>query len=170
MLITCYQHLKPLLIIPILGLAILAGLYIPRFLLAQEALPQVGHGALHRVEILDSSKCTMHIKVWLNNDEGLERQLALSSGQCNRFTGGELAATATQLLQEALDNCQLLTDLPIDDPDRTTDPIVTNSAQKSLKWILKPDGFTYLCSSPVTVTVIWNGTEYNLEWRSTNAG
>ncbi len=151
-------------ILGLVAIAILGALFIPR-LLAQESPPQIGQGTLHRVEILDSSKCTMHIRVWKNSDEGLERQLALPPGQCNKFTGEELAATATTLLQEALDQCQLLSDLPDDEPAKITDP-----NRGSFKWVLKPDGFTYLCSSPVTVLVTWDGTQYNLEWRSTNAG
>jgi hypothetical protein len=165
--------LKVIIVVTIIVLGssvgLLAGLYGPR-LLAQEPPPQVGHGALQRVEIVQSDKCSATLRIYRTSTDWHEASIALPPGQCNKATGEELADQATTFLQDALDKCQELSTLPSDDPDKTTDPIVTNPALKSLRWVIKPDGFTYLCSSPVTVLVTWDGTQYNLEWRSTNAG
>ncbi len=143
----------------VLSVVIPAGLFIPH-LLAQEPLPQLGLGALHRVEILNSTKCLATLTVFRSSDDTTNNEVVidLPPGQCRRFTGEELAAQATQLLQDALDFCQPIQSLPNDDPDRFTDP-----ARASLFW---RDG--NLCSHVVEVTVTWDGVEYNLSWRSVN--
>ena len=154
-------------IIIILAIMVPAGLFIPRWLFAQEVPPQLGHGALHKVETTTVSKCEAVIATWTSSNKHLLTNIRILDDQCAKLTGEEIAADTTTLLQQALDKCQKLTDLPADDPDKTTDPKTTD--QKSLTWDTRADD-TYLCSSPVKVTITWDGKEYNLSWRSTNAG
>lgn len=153
-------------IILILILVIPAGLFIPRWLFAQEIPPQVGHGALHKVEVTTVSKCEATILVWTSSNRSRQVNILVPKDQCDKLTGGGIAVDTTIILQEALDKCQLLSDLPDDDPDLIKDPKTTD--QKSLYWDLKADD-TFLCSSPVKVQVTWDGKEYSLSWRSTNA-
>ena len=155
-------------VIIILVIVIPAGLLVPRWLFAQEIPPQVGQGGLNKVEATTISKCQATIKAFTSSNKSKDVIINVPDRHCSTTSGNELAANATQLLQEALDKCQLVSALPDDDPDKRVDPSTKNPKAKSLKWRVKPDN-TYLCSSPVTVTITWNGIEYILSWRSTNA-
>lgn len=148
----------PIIIVIIMGVAILAGLFIPR-IIAQQEIPQLGYGALHKVEILNSTKCEATIRVYENSIEWKESVISVPTNQCNRATGNEIAAEATQRLQDAIDNCINRSTLPKDDPDRDTDP-----ARGDLFW-----SGNQICSRPVVVSITWTGTEYTLRWRSSNA-
>ena len=143
-----------------------AGLF-ATFLFAQEVPPQLGLGALHKAEAITISKCEASIIVWTASNKPTTVNILAPDEICEGLTGEFLAAQATQILQEDLDTCQKLTDLPEEDPDRRVNPIASNPKAKSLQWRIKPEA-TYLCSSPVTVNIIWDGTQYNLSWRSTN--
>ncbi len=151
--------ITPLIILLIVSIAVPAGLFIPR-LFAQEPPPQLGLGSLHRVQILNSTKCSATLTIFKSSNDTNNNEVVINvpPGQCNRFTGEELAAQATLLFQDALDFCQPIQSLPSDDPDRFTDP-----ARASLFW---RDGD--LCSHGVEVTVTWDGSEYSIGWRSVN--
>ncbi len=143
-----------------------AGLF-ATFLFAQTPPPQVGHGALHKVEIITVSKCEASIFTWTSSNRSRQTNILYPKEECDKLTGEEIAANTTILLQQDLDKCQLVKDLPEDDLDKILDPKTTE--QKSQYWDIRADD-TYLCSSPVKVLVTWTGKEYILSWRSTNAG
>jgi len=155
-------------IVFVLALAIPAGL-LATFLFAQEAPPQVGHGALHKVEITTVDKCEATIIAFTASNRPETVTILAEDEICQDLTGEFIAVQATQILQETLDKCQPLSSLPNEDPDKRVDPSTKNPKAKSLKWRVRPDN-TYICSSPVTVTITWERSEYNLSWRSTNAG
>ena len=163
------KQLKSLFILPILAFAVLGGLLIPRLLFSQASLPLLGTGALHKVEIIDNGKCNTSITAWESSIKGKTVDIRIPENECDRASGIKQAHIATLLLQEALETCQPLSSLPDDDPDKKADPSIDNPQAKSLKWRVRSDD-TYLCSRPVTVKVTWDGLQYSLEWRSTNAG
>ncbi len=158
-------------ILTILGIAAIvliavpAGLLVPR-LFAQDVPPQLGMGALHKVEIFNTDKCSVSLIAYKNSNQSIQVNIEVPRGkECAQAVGADLAAAATVELQNALDFCQPISGLPDDDPDKITDPKVADPDRKSLYH----DGFD-LCSRPVTVDITWDGTEYNLAWRSTNSG
>ncbi len=153
-------------VIVVLGLMIPAGLF-ATFLFAQQPPPQLGLGALHKVEVITISKCEASITAFTASNKPNTVNISVPDEICQALTGANIAVQATQILQEDLDFCQRLTDLPNEDPDKRTNPIISNPRAKSLKWRIRPEA-TYLCSSPVTINITWDGTEYNLSWRSTN--
>lgn len=152
-----------------LAIAVPAGLLVPQ-LFAQVVPPQLGLGALHKVEIFNTDKCSASIIAFTNSNKSVQVNIAVPTGEeCDRAVGTDLAAAATAKLQTTLDFCQPLSSLPNDDPDKKVDPSTKNPKAKSLRWKVK-NLEPHLCSSPVTVAITWDGNEYNLTWRSTNAG
>lgn len=149
----------PLIIVSIITMAILAGLFIP-LILAQEDPLTIGYGSLQKIEILNSSKCEATVRVYSNSIDWEEAVISVPQGQCSKATGDEIAAEATQRLQNSIDNCVNRNTLPSDDPDRDTDP-----AQGSLFW-----RDNQICSRPVVVIITWTGVSYTLTWRSSNVG
>ncbi len=158
------MQIKAIISMLVVALTIAGGILLPRFLIAQDPPLQLGQGSLHRVELLNASKCSATIRI--HPDSSIIREVVINvpPDQCAKVLGEELAAQATIILQDTLDYCQLLSDLASDDTDKTTDP-----ARPDFGWVFKGSD-TYLCASPVKVLITWNGIEYNLEWRSTNAG
>lgn len=77
----------------------------------------------------------------------------------DRNRGVKIASQMTTELQSKLDFRQLLTGLPLDDPDRTIDP-----ARGDLFW-MDVDGDRYLVGREGIVTVTWDGTQYIPSWR-----
>ena len=143
-----------------------AGLFVT-FLFAQEVPPQIGLGSLHKVEAVTVDKCEATITAFISSNRSESVNISVPDEICSALTGEFIASQATQILQEALETCQRLTDLPDEDPDKRINPIITNPKAKSFKWRVRPEA-TYLCSSPVTINITWTGTEYTLGWRSTN--
>ncbi len=144
-------------ILAILAITIPAGLFIPR-LLAQEPPPQLGQGALHKVEIFNTDKCNANLIAFKNSNESIQVNITVPKGaECDKAVGMDLATAATMGLQDAMDFCVPISSLPDDDPDKLTDPKVVNPEQKSMFY----KDFK-LCSSPVVVQITWDGKEYNL--------
>ncbi len=148
-----------------LAIAVPLGLLAPR-LFAEEHPPQLGLGALHKVEIFNTDKCAAQIIAFTSGDKSIQVNIDVPrDGSCDRAVATELAAAATIELQNALTFCQPIADLPDDDPDRITDPRDTDPDAKSMYH----DGFN-LCSRPVIVEITWTGSEYTLAWKSANTG
>ena len=148
-----------------LAIAVPAGLFVPR-LFAADPLPQLGLGALHKVEIFNTDKCSASLISFTSSNQSIQVNIEVPQGkECAQAIGTDLAAAATVELQNALDFCQPLSSLPDDDPDKITDPKVADPDRKALYH----DGFD-LCSRPVIVDITWDGTEYNLAWKSANSG
>lgn len=148
-----------------LAIAVPAGLFVPR-LFAQEVPPQLGLGALHKVEIFNADKCAASIIAFETGDKSFQVNIEVPKGaECDKAVGTELAAAATVKLQELLDFCRPISSLPDDDPDKLTDPKLADPDHKSMYY----DGFD-LCSRTVVVAITWDGREYNLAWKSANSG
>lgn len=148
-----------------LAIAVPAGLLASR-LFAQEIPPQLGLGALHKVEIFNRGKCSASIIAFESSNKSTQVNIEVPPGkECTEAVGAELAAAATIKLQANLDFCQPISSLPDDDPDKLTDPKVADPDRKSLYY----DGFD-LCSRPVIVLITWDGKEYTLAWESANRG
>ena len=142
--------------------ALTAGLYLPR-LLAQELPPQLPKGAIGTIQLENTGKCEVTIRYTKTGDLGKEAAMKAAPQICNRTTGEEFANQLTSLIQESLDHCILVSSLPDDDPDKAKDP-----ATKSLYWEFKLDGLNYLCNHLVDVFVKWDGSVYDLQWKSVN--
>ncbi len=112
--------------------------------------------------------------VWLDSITSVQITKAEAEAvlvESDRSDPVQVAAKMTALLQDRLDFRQPLTDLPdgVDtgdepdniDPDRTIDP-----ARPDLFWQVI-DGVTYLVGRSILATVIWDGSRYVLETRST---
>lgn len=148
-----------------LAIAVPAGLFAHALFVA-DPLPQLGLGALHKVEIFNTDKCSASLIAFTGSNQSIQVNIEVPRGkECAQALGADLAATATAELQNALDFCQPISSLPDDDPDKITDPKVADPDRKSLYY----DGFD-LCSRPVVVEITWDGSEYNLAWKSTNSG
>ena len=157
------QHIVAITVM--LAIAVPAGFLAPR-LFAADPLPQLGLGALHKVEIFNTDKCNASLIAYKNSNESIQVNIAVPKGkECAQAIGSELAASATTELQNALDFCVPISSLPDDDPDKLADPKIADSDQKSMFY----KGFD-LCSSPVKVAIAWNGAEYTLAWKSSNRG
>lgn len=148
-----------------LAVAIPAGLFVPR-LFAQEVPPQLGLGALHKVEIFNTDKCLASFIAFESSNQSTQVNIEVPQGDaCDKADGADLAAAATAKLQADLDFCQPISGLPDEDPDKLTDPKVADPDRKDLYY----DGFD-LCSRTVVVNITWDGREYNLAWKSANTG
>ncbi len=155
----------PLAVLVIVGIAVLGGLFIPR-LFAQEVLPQLGMGSLHKVEIFNTDKCSASIIAFTSSNESAQVNIVVPRGrECAQAVGAMLASDATIVLQNLIDICQPISSLPDDDPDKTEDPRTGDADLKSMFY-----KGSDLCSRSVTVEITWDGNEYDLAWKSTNTG
>ncbi len=157
--------ITPLAVLLVVAIAVVGGLFIP-LIFAADPLPQLGLGALHKVEIFNTDKCNASIIAFTSTNKSAQVNIVVPKGQeCGRAVGTVLASDATIELQNLLDTCQPISSLPDDDSDKTKDPRTDDTDLKSMFY-----KGSDLCSRPVTVEVTWDGTEYNLAWRSTNTG
>lgn len=105
------------------------------------------------------------LRVWLTSNQMAEidcdlERVALAGNLRNNPEA--IAALATQVMQGLIDERQLLSDLPADDPDKTIDPAAEYGERMFWENI---GGQDYLVSRSVVVTIIWNGTEYVISAR-----
>lgn len=157
------QHIVA--VVVMLAIAIPSGLFVPR-LFAQEVPPQLGLGALHKVEIFNTDKCSASLIAFTNANDSIQVNIQVPKGkECAQAIGTELAAAATTELQNALNICRRISELPDDDPDKLTDPKVDDPDRKDMYY----QGFD-LCSRSVIVEITWDGREYTLSWKSANSG
>jgi len=99
---------------------------------------------IHRAEITADS-----ITIWRKaTSNPITFQLSDLPSNLKNKPNTQKAEFITGILQNALDSRQLLTSLPTDDPDRTTDP-----AQPNMFWATSTDGNTYLVGRSTLVTV-----------------
>ena len=120
---------------------------------------------VHKVEISNTSQNDASVSVWQSSTEALK--LNVTAQTARAFLSGsdkndpdKIAAKMTELLQNDLDNVQLLTTLPDDDPDKTIDP-----ARSDLFWKDLGGGIMALVGRGVVVEVTWTGAEYTLRCR-----
>ncbi len=159
------RFITPIAILLVVAITIPAGLFIPR-IFAADPLPQLGIGTLHKVELFNTDKCNASIIAFTSSNKSFQVNIEVPRGQeCGRADGTVLAADATIVLQNLIDSCQPIADLPEDDPDKTKDPRTDDTDLKSMFY-----KGSDLCTRPVTVQITWDGSEYNLSWRSTNTG
>ncbi len=159
------KFITPLAILLVVGISIPAGLFIP-LLFAADHLPQLGLGALHKVEIFNTDKCNASIIAFTSSNKSVQVNIVVPQGrECAQAVGTVLASDATIVLQSLLDTCQSISSLPEDDPDKTKDPRTDDPDLKSMFY-----KGSDLCSRPVTVEITWDGSGYSLAWRSTNTG
>ena len=107
---------------------------------------------------------TAVIRVYLSADRPIEVDAAVERIKLparDRNDGVRIAAQMTTELQAKLDFRQLLTVLPLDDPDRTVDP-----RQPGCFWA-DFDGDTYLVGRETNVTITWTGSKYTIRSRPT---
>ena len=74
----------------------------------------------------------------------------------------KIGAQMSGLIQALLDTRIPLSNLPADDPDKTTDP-----AQCDQFW-LTVGGTTYLVGRNIVVNIFWNGDRYQMHLRNPN--
>ncbi len=157
--------ITPLAILLVVAIAIVGGLFIP-LIFAADPLPQLGLGALHKVEIFNTDKCNASIIAFTSVDKSVQVNIEVPRGrECAQAVGTVLASDATIKLQGLLDTCQPISSLSDDDLDKTQDPRTEDTNLKSMFY-----KGSDLCSRPVTIEITWDGSEYNLAWRSTNVG
>lgn len=118
---------------------------------------------VHKVEVTFTSLSQASISIW--PDSITPKTITVASARAvmppaQRNNPMLVAAKITALLQGLLDTRQLISSLPLDDPDRTINP-----NRPDLFWDLVT---LELVGRAVTVTVSWVNNEYELKLERTN--
>jgi len=121
--------------------------------------------AFHAIELVNTSTTSASVKLWVDISRALQitaadARAALTGAARNNPVS--IAAKATELLQVLVDTRILLTDLPLDDPNRTTDPKLPYYFWATF------GGLVYLVSREATVRFFWDGSLYNIEVTNLN--